>query len=70
MADSPSYPDANRGARMRPTRGPIAGLPRWVKVFLIVFLALVVLFMILHLTGNGFGDHMHMSTFEYGVGQQ
>lgn len=67
MADSPSYPDTNRA---RPNRGPIAGLPRWVKVFLIVFILLVALFLILHLTGNGFGDHMHMSASEYGVAQQ
>ena len=66
MADSPSYPDTNRA---RPNRGPIAGLPRWVKVFLIVFIALVLLFVVLHLTGNGFGDHMHMSTIEHGVHQ-
>ena len=44
--------------------------PRWVMVFLIVFIALALLFVILHLTGNGFGDHMHMSTLDYGVGQQ
>jgi hypothetical protein len=25
---------------------------------------------VLHLTGNGFGDHMRMSTFQHGVGQQ
>jgi hypothetical protein len=70
MADSSPYPDANHGARARPDRRSLAGVPRWVKVFVIVFIALVVLFVILHLTGNGFGDHMHMSTFQHGVGQQ
>lgn len=29
--------------------------PRWVKLFGIVALVLVLLFVILHLTGNGFG---------------
>jgi hypothetical protein len=33
--------------------------PRWVKVFGIVALALVVVFVILHLTGNTLGGHMH-----------
>lgn len=36
-----------------------AGAPRWVKVFGIIGLLLVVTFAILHLTGNGFGRHMH-----------
>jgi hypothetical protein len=39
-------------------------------VFVIVFIALALLFVILHLTGNGFGDHMHMSTLAYRVRQQ
>lgn len=32
--------------------------PRWVKVFGIIFLVLVVLFVILHLAGGGFQGHM------------
>jgi hypothetical protein len=35
------------------------GTPRWVKLFGIIGLVLVVAFAILHLTGNGFGRHMH-----------
>ncbi len=31
--------------------------PRWVKVFGIVVIVLVLLFVILHLTGRGFGGH-------------
>ena len=66
MPDSPSYPDANRvGGRQR---GSTTGVPRWVKVFVIVFIILVVLFVILHLTGNGFGQHMHMAVREQGIG--
>jgi len=34
------------------------GTPRWVKVFGIIFIVLIVLFVILHLTGRGLGDHM------------
>ena len=41
MADSERYP----------------GTPRWVKVFGIFALVLVLLFVVLHLTGRGLGDH-------------
>ena len=33
-----------------------AGMPRWVKLFLIVGVALVLLFLVVMLTGSG-GDH-------------
>jgi hypothetical protein len=33
------------------------GTPRWVKVFAIVGFALFLLFLVLHLTGNGMGSH-------------
>jgi hypothetical protein len=32
------------------------GIPRWVKVFGIIFIILVLVFVILHLTGNGLGN--------------
>ena len=35
------------------------GAPRWVKVSGIVVIVLVLVFVILHLTGHGFGGH-HM----------
>ena len=35
--------------------------PRWVKISVIIFLVLIVLLVILHLTGYGFGSHMHTS---------
>jgi hypothetical protein len=70
MADSPPTPDANRSARVRHKRGSTTPVPRWEKVFVIVFIALAVLFVILHLTGNGFGAHMHMSALEHAVGQR
>jgi hypothetical protein len=33
------------------------GTPRWVKIFGIIAIVLVVLFVILHLAGGGFGGH-------------
>ena len=62
MADSPSHPDSasSKGfdIRVKHDRRSIRSIPRWVIVFVI-----------LHLTGNGFGSHMHMSTIEAGVYQ-
>ena len=61
MADPLRYPDANSDAgedtRMRRGRGSPPGTPRWVKVFAIIVIVLVLLFVILHLSGRGFGDH-------------
>lgn len=34
-----------------------AGTPLWVKIFGIIALVLVLLFVILHLTGRGLGGH-------------
>jgi hypothetical protein len=65
MPESSASSDGDRAQRRTNT-----GIPRWVKVFVIVFIALALLFVILHLTGNGFGDHMHMSALEYGANQQ
>jgi len=73
MADPPSHPDSasSKGfdTRVRPDRGSTTNTPRWVKVFVIIVIVLVLLFVILHLTGNGFGDHMHMSIIEHGMQQ-
>jgi hypothetical protein len=48
----PADPGSNRDSGY-------TGPPRWVKVFGIIFIALVVLFVILHLAGGGLGDHTH-----------
>ena len=37
--------------------GEFPGAPRWVKVFGIVGVLLLLLFLILHLTGGGLGSH-------------
>ena len=33
--------------------------PRWVKIFRALGIVLVVLFVVLHLTGHGFGHSLH-----------
>ena len=40
-----------------PNRGSPPSTPRWVKVSVIIFIVLVLLFVILHLMGLGFGGH-------------
>jgi hypothetical protein len=43
--------------------------PRWVKVSIVIIIALIVLVVILHLTGNDFGGHMSHSSLELGIRQ-
>ena len=61
MTDTPPYPGSNRdpgdGSRVRPDRGSPPSAPRWAKVFGIIVIALFLLFVILHVTGGGFGGH-------------
>lgn len=40
---------------VEPDNGSATGTPRWVKVFGIIAVVLVLLFVILHLTGNSLG---------------
>lgn len=35
-----------------------AGTPRWVKVFGLIAIVLIAVFVVLHLTGHGLGGHM------------
>ena len=46
MADSPAYP----------------GTPRWVKVLGLISVALVVVFVAVHLASGGFRHHGHVSS--------
>lgn len=59
MADPPTYPDSNRDTGhdtgVGPGPGSTTGTPRWVKVFGIIALVLVLLFVISLLTGGGGG---------------
>ena len=53
----------------RPDPNSPPGTPRWVKILLIIFVVLVLLFVILHLLGFGLGGHgmgSHMLLIEHG----
>lgn len=55
MAPATDSPDRRAERSTRPQ-----AMPRWVKVFGAVGLVLVVLFIVLHVSGHGFGGHsMH-----------
>lgn len=43
--------------------------PGWVKVSIVIIIALIILVVVLHLTGNDFGGHMSHSAVEFGAGQ-
>ena len=48
-------------SQITPPGRPNPTVPRWVKVFGILFIALILAVIALHLTGNSFGGHMpHM----------
>lgn len=46
-------------SQTRPDSGLTNSMPRWVKVSGIIVIVLVLVFVILHLTGNSFGPAMH-----------
>jgi hypothetical protein len=58
MADPPTYPpdDAIDGA---PGRGPTTGMPRWVKVFLIIAVVLALALVVSLLAGVRHGPGLH-----------
>jgi hypothetical protein len=63
MADPPPAPDPTRdGTGVESDRGPTSGTPRWVRVFGIIAIVLVLLVVILLLTGgpgrHGPGRHL------------
>jgi hypothetical protein len=61
MSDSPPYADTGDDTGVGPDRESAAGAPRWVKVFGIIALVLVLLFVILMFIkgpgGHGPGRH-------------
>ena len=61
-----SAPPSTGGTCKKADRNAPPSIPRWVKISAIIMLVLVLLFVVLHLTGHGFGDHMHMSGMEQG----
>lgn len=64
----PTSGDSLAGGGPRPERGAHERAPRWVKVFAIVALILFAVIVVLHLTGNQLGGHMHhLHTSESGA---
>lgn len=65
-------PNSSNTVRPQPPNGRAPDTPHWVKRFGIVVAALVLLFVILHLTGLSPGhDHMrHVDTTEPASGHQ
>ena len=55
MTDSPPDPDARADTRAGPGRGLTTSTPRWVKVFGIIAIVLVLLFVVIQFTGVGGG---------------
>lgn len=47
-----------------PGHGSPPGLPRWVKVLIILFIVLVAAVVVLHLMGFGFGGHGAINVVE------
>ena len=56
VVNLPNYRDSNGDASV--SRRSTPGTPRWVKVFGIIIVGLVLLFAVLHLTGHGPMNHM------------
>ena len=56
---------------VKPDRGSPPSTPRWVKMFGIIALILVLLFVILHLAGHSLGGHRatRAPAIEHGVQQ-
>ena len=57
MGHGSHYPNAGQDSGVGPGRESPPSTPRWVKVFGITALILVLLFGILHLSGGGLGSH-------------
>ncbi|MBA3498668.1 MAG: hypothetical protein M3Q93_13310 [Gemmatimonadota bacterium] len=55
MADVP--PEPNDRTSVTPGRGSTTSTPRWVWVFGVIAIVLVLLFVIQHLAGGGLGGH-------------
>ena len=70
MADPAPYPDTGDDTGVGPDCGSTTSTPRWVKVSGIIAIVLVLLFGILHLTGNSLGGPgRHTPPIEDGVQQ-
>lgn len=56
LADQRKTPSAAESLSRDQRQAP--GTPRWVKVFLIVAIVVVLVFVIVHLAGGGMGNHL------------
>ena len=59
MADLPRQPQTGEERDVGPRREPVRGMPRWVKVFLIVAILLVLAFVVSFLAGVQHGPGLH-----------
>jgi hypothetical protein len=66
MADMPPYPGSDDNTRDEPDRGSHPGTPRWVKVFGIICLVLILLFVVMTFAGGGHGPGRHEASGEAG----
>ena len=56
MADPPRYPDSEGDTGVGPGRGSTTGIPRWVRLSVIIAAVLVLLVVIVMVAGGG-GEH-------------
>jgi hypothetical protein len=66
MADPPVSPETDDATRVRPGDGPDTGMPRWVKVSLIIAILLVVALVVSFLAGVQHGPGLHTPPVEHG----
>jgi hypothetical protein len=59
MADPPLHRDADDGTGVEPGRAPTTGMPRWVKVFLIILILIVVAVIVSLIAGVQHGPRLH-----------
>ncbi len=66
-------PSTDSDLHATPKNEPYVGTPQWVYVFGVIALVLAVVFVVLHVVGGGFGNHMHgnaappASNIEFGM---
>jgi hypothetical protein len=58
VAGSPTYPELGDDAGVEPRPGP-PGMPRWVKVFLVIAIVLALAFIVSRLLGLQHGPGLH-----------
>ena len=58
MAGPPEFPEPGDDPGVRPGPGPV-GMPRWVKVFLVVAIVLILAFVVTRLLGVQHGPGLH-----------